>query len=46
MNPPVAAPGCGAMGVAADGAGAAEPAPKVKTPEPGFEAPNALAPPN
>lgn len=47
MNPPPGVPGCGAMEGLAEGAGAAaDPAPKVNTPEVLFVAPNALAPPN
>lgn len=47
LNPPPGAPDWGAMEGLAGGAGeAADPAPKVNTPEALFVAPNALAPPN
>lgn len=47
LNPPPAAPDCGAMeGLAAGAGDAAAPAPKVNTPDVLFVAPNALAPPN
>lgn len=47
LNPPPGAPGWGAMEGLAGGAGeAADPAPKVNTPEALFVAPNAPAPPN
>lgn len=47
LNAPPGAPGWGAMeGLAAGAGDAADPAPKVNTPEALFVAPNALAPPN
>lgn len=47
LNPPPGAPDWGVMEALAEGAGdAADPAPKVNTPEALFVAPNALAPPN
>lgn len=47
LNPPPGAPGWGAIEGFAEGAGAAaDPAPKVNTPEVLFVPPNALAPPN
>lgn len=47
LNPPPGAPVWGAMGGLAAGVGeAAEPTPKVNTPEVLFVDPNALAPPN
>lgn len=47
LNPPPGVPDWGAIEGLAGGAGeAADPAPKVKTPEALFVAPNPLAPPN
>lgn len=47
LKPPPGAPGWGVTEGLAEGAeGAADPAPKVKTPEVLFGAPNALVPPN
>lgn len=46
LNPPPAAPGCGAMGGVVEGAGDPDPAPKVNTLDPLFDGANELAPPN